>query len=191
MVRQAKLSRETRETKISVEIDLDDTGYDIRTPIPFFTHMLETFARHAEIKLVLSAEGDVEVDEHHTVEDTAIVIGSAIEKALGDKRGIERFGDAIVPMDESVTLCGIDISGRGVFRFDGEIDGEINNFKAENFLHFFETLSRESGINIYLNTRGRNLHHMMESAFKAFALSFKRAIKIRGDELRSTKGVLN
>jgi imidazoleglycerol phosphate dehydratase HisB len=190
--RKERYERKTKETNISVKIDLNSADYEISTPIPFFTHMLENLAKHSGIGMKISAKGDVEVDEHHTVEDTAIAIGRALSKALGDKKGIERFGHAILPMDESVAICGIDISGRGIFRFEGDVRGEIKNFKGENFIHFFETLSRESGINIYLEIKGFNLHHKMEAGFKAFAIALKNAVKmsVEGD-VKSTKGSLD
>ncbi len=190
MGRKGRYDRKTKETDISVKIDLDSGEYEISTPIPFFTHMLETLAKHSGIGIKLIAKGDVEVDEHHTIEDIAIAIGRALSKALEDKRGIERFGHAILPMDESVAICGIDISGRGVFRFEGDVRGEIKNFKGENFIHFFETLSREAGINIYLEIKGFNLHHKMEAGFKAFAVALKNAVRISGEDPRSTKGSL-
>jgi imidazoleglycerol phosphate dehydratase HisB len=186
-----KFERITKETDISVEVDFNSTEFEINTPIPFFSHMLETFAKHSNIGIKLIAKGDIEVDEHHTVEDTAIALGNAFRDALSDKKGIERFGHAIVPMDESVAICGVDISGRGVFRFEGEIEGEVKGLKAENFLHFLETFSRESGINIYLSISGKNMHHMFEAGFKALAVSIRNAIKIAGEETRSTKGVLD
>ncbi len=188
--RKGRYDRKTKETDISVKIDLDSGEYEISTPIPFFTHMLETLAKHSGIGIKLTAKGDVEVDEHHTVEDIAIATGRALSKALEDKKGIERFGHAILPMDESVAICGVDVSGRGVFRFEGDVKGEIKGFKGENFIHFFETLSRESGINIYLEIKGFNLHHKMEVGFKAFAISLKNAVRITGEEVRSTKGSL-
>jgi len=190
MARKGRYERKTKETDISVRIDLDFADYEISTPIPFFTHMLETLAKHSGIGIKLTAKGDVEVDEHHTVEDTAIAIGRALSKALGDKKGIERFGHAILPMDESVAICGVDVSGRGVFRFEGDVRGEIKNFKGENFIHFFDTLAREAGINIYLEIKGFNLHHKMEAGFKAFAVALKDAVKVSGEEVRSTKGSL-
>lgn len=190
MGRKARYERKTKETEVVVKLDLDSSGYEISTPLTFFNHMLETFAKHSGIELKLKAKGDVEVDEHHLVEDTAIAVSRALKEALGDKRGIERFGYAILPMDESVAICGVDVSGRGVFRFEGEVRGEIKNFKGENFIHFFETLSRESGINIYLEIKGFNLHHKMEAGFKAFAVSLKNAIRIAGEDVKSTKGSL-
>ncbi|RLI79069.1 imidazoleglycerol-phosphate dehydratase HisB [Archaeoglobales archaeon] len=190
MARKGRYERKTKETDISVRIDLDFADYEISTPIPFFTHMLETLAKHSGIGIKLTAKGDVEVDEHHTVEDTAIAIGRALSKALGDKKGIERFGHAILPMDESVAICGVDVSGRGVFRFEGDVRGEIKNFKGENFIHFFDTLAREAGINIYLEIKGFNLHHKMEVGFKAFAVALKDAVKVSGEGVRSTKGSL-
>ena len=188
--RKARFERKTKETEVTVKLDLDSSGYEISTQIPFFNHMLETFAKHSGIELKLKAKGDVEVDEHHLVEDVAISMGKALKEALGDKRGIERFGHAILPMDESVAICGVDVSGRGVFRFEGEIRGEIKGFKGENFIHFFDTLAREAGINAYLEIKGFNLHHKMEAGFKAFAISLKSAVKVTGGEVRSTKGTL-
>lgn len=189
-MRKGVSERKTKEVDVSVEVDLDSSGYEIETGIPFFNHMLESFAKHSGIKLIVNAKGDIEVDEHHTVEDTAIVMGEAIRQALGDKKGIARFGDAIIPMDESVAICAIDISGRGVFNFEGSMEGEVGGFKAENFIHFFDTLCRNAGINVYMSIKGKNLHHMMEAGFKSFGVAFRKAITVVDEEIRSTKGVL-
>ncbi|AEA47781.1 Imidazoleglycerol-phosphate dehydratase [Archaeoglobus veneficus SNP6] len=188
-MRKARAERKTKEVEVSVSIDLDGGDYEVGTGIPFFNHMLETFAKHAGIGLKLKARGDIEVDEHHTIEDVAIALGEAIKTALGDKKGIARFGDAILPMDDAVAMCGVDVSGRGYFNFEGSV-GDVKGMKAENFVHFFDTLCRNAGINVYLQLKGMNAHHTMEAAFKAFAKAFSEAIEIRGEDVRSTKGVL-
>ncbi|HID42574.1 MAG TPA: imidazoleglycerol-phosphate dehydratase HisB [Archaeoglobaceae archaeon] len=189
-MRKGESVRKTDEVEVNVELNLDLPGYEVDTGIPFFNHMLESFSKHSGIGLRLHARGDLEVDEHHTVEDTAITFGEAIRRALGDKKGIRRFGDAIIPMDESVAICAVDISGRGVFNFDGKLKGMID-FKAENFYHFFDTLCRNSGLNVYLSLKGKNPHHMMEAGFKAFGVALGKAIKIVNEEIKSTKGILD
>lgn len=188
-MRKSSLKRKTKEVNVEVEVNLDNSGYEVQTGIPFFNHMLESFAKHSGIGLKLSAKGDIEVDEHHTVEDTAIALGETIREALGEKRGIRRFGDAIIPMDESVAICGVDISGRGVFNYDGRMKG--SDFKGENFYHFFDTLCRNSGLNVYLSAKGKNPHHMMEACFKAFGVALKKAVEIVDEEVKSTKGMLD
>jgi imidazoleglycerol-phosphate dehydratase len=180
VLRKAVVRRKTKEVDIYVEIDLDSKGYSIETDIPFFKHMLETFAKHSGVDLKLRAYGD---DEHHTIEDTAIALGKAIAKALSDKRGVRRFGHAIVPMDDALAVCGLDLSGRGYFVIEGEID--------ENYIHFFDTLCRNSGMNAHLIVKGVNTHHKIESCFKAFALAFKSAIEVVDSDVVSTKGVLD
>jgi len=180
VLRKAVVRRKTKEVDIYVEIDLDSKGYSIETDIPFFKHMLETFAKHSSVDLKLRAYGD---DEHHTIEDTAIALGKAIAKALSDKRGVRRFGHAIVPMDDALAVCGLDLSGRGYFVIEGEID--------ENYIHFFDTLCRNSGMNAHLIVKGVNTHHKIESCFKAFALAFKSAIEVVDSDIVSTKGVLD
>lgn len=187
---RAVVERRTKEVEVKVKIDFEDKEYSVDTGIPFFDHMLESFAKHAGVGLVVKAKGDLEVDEHHTVEDVAIAMGVAIKKSLGDKKGIRRFGDAIVPMDDSVAICGIDVSGRGFFNFDGDMR-DARSLSAENFIHFFDTLCRNAGLNVYMNVKGQNAHHMMESAFKAFALALEEAVKIVDGEVRSTKGILD
>ena len=180
------MERKTKETEVEVFIDFSGKNYEITTGIRFLDHMLETLAKHAEIELRVKAKGDLEVDEHHTVEDVAITLGKAIKKALEEKK-FKRFGYAIVPMDESVAICGVDLSGRGVFNLSGEF-GDAG-IKGENIYHFFDTLCRNSGINLFLEVRGLNSHHKIEAAFKAFALSLKMAAE-KSSEVKSTKGVL-
>ncbi len=177
-----KFSRKTLETEVTAIFDADKTEID--TGIPFFDHMLKTLAQHLGKNIIVKARGD---NCHHVIEDVAICLGKAIGSL--DKKGMERFGDAIVPMDDAVTICGMDFSGRGVFVFEGELkDYEI---RSEDFLHFFDTLCRNSGINVYMKVSGKNAHHMMESAFKAFAIALKKALRKSGDGYRSAKGVLD
>jgi imidazoleglycerol-phosphate dehydratase len=186
-MRKGSSKRKTKEVDVRVELELDSSGSNVETGIPFFNHMLESFAKHSGVRLVVKARGDVEVDEHHTIEDSAIAIGEALSKALGDKKGIARFGDAIIPMDEAVAICAVDISGRGIFNFEGDLEGKFN---AENFIHFFDTLCRNAGINVYMSIKGKNLHHMMEVGFKSFGIAFGKAAKIVDKEIRSSKGIL-
>jgi len=180
VLRKAIFRRKTMEVDIYVEIDLDSQGYNIETEDRFFKHMLETFAKHSGINLRLRAFGD---DIHHVIEDTAIALGMAILRALGDKRGLRRFGYAIVPMDDSLAVCGLDLSGRGYFVIDGDID--------ENYVHFFDTLCRNSRMNVHMNVRGFNSHHKVEACFKSLALAFKQAKEITGEDVVSVKGVLD
>lgn len=189
-MRKGTSERKTTEVDVRAEIDLDSPGYEIETGIPFFNHMLESFAKHSGIGLNLFAKGDIEVDEHHTVEDTAIILGETLKEALGDKKGIRRFGDAMIPMDESISTSAVDISGRGVFNYEGKL-GNIDGFKGQNFFHFFDTLCRYSGLNVYLSVKGTNPHHMMEAGFKAFGIALKKAVQIVDHEIKSTKGKLD
>ncbi len=185
--RKAIVRRKTLEVDVTVTVDLDDSFEDIDTGIPFFDHMLKTFARYARMGLRVMARGDLDVDEHHTIEDVAIAIGEAIKRALGDKSGINRFGDAIVPMDDALAMCAIDISGRGYFVFEGSIGN--SGIRFENFVHFFDTLCRRGGMNVHISVRGSNSHHMMEACFKAFGLAFGKAKSFGGVE--SIKGVMD
>ncbi len=178
-----KVKRKTTETEVEVELKAEKTEID--TGIKFFDHMLKTLAKHSGLNIVVKARGD---DIHHIIEDVAICLGRAFSGI--DKKGIERFGDAIVPMDESVTICGIDFSGRGVFVFEGEIK-DYRDFRAEDFLHFFDTFCRNSGMNVYMCIKGKNSHHMIESAFKAFAIALKKALKKTSEDYRSVKGILD
>ncbi|MCS7118726.1 MAG: imidazoleglycerol-phosphate dehydratase [Archaeoglobaceae archaeon] len=177
-----KVNRKTYETEVLVIFNSEKT--EINTGIDFFDHMLGTLSKISGFKMEILAKGK---DVHHIIEDVAICLGKSISEV--EKRGIERFGYAIVPMDESVAICAIDFSGRGFFVFEGDLkDGLI---RVEDFLHFFDTLCRNSGLNLYLAVKGRNSHHMMESCFKAFALSLKQALRKTGEDYRSTKGVLD
>jgi imidazoleglycerol phosphate dehydratase HisB len=177
-----RVSRKTKETEVMAFFASEKL--EIETGLKFLDHLLETISTHSGFQIEVKASGD---SEHHLIEDVAICLGKSISEF--DKRGIERFGSAIVPMDEAVAVCGLDFSGRGVFVFEGELkDGEI---RAEDFLHFFDTLCRNSGLNVYLEVKGKNSHHMMESAAKAFALALKQALSKTGKNFKSTKGVLD
>ena len=190
-MRKARVKRKTKETDIELDLNLDGKGEgDISTGIGFLDHMLVTFSRHSGIDLRLRAKGDLNVDEHHTVEDVAICLGMAFKKAIGDKKGITRFGYAIVPMDEAVSIVAIDLSGRGYVNLSITSGGSAGGISGENFIHFFETLCREAGINLFAEVRGENFHHMIESLFKAFSISLKEAIKISGSDVPSVKGVI-
>uniref|UniRef100_A0A7J2TK70 Imidazoleglycerol-phosphate dehydratase n=1 Tax=Archaeoglobus fulgidus TaxID=2234 RepID=A0A7J2TK70_ARCFL len=177
-----RFSRKTEETEVTAVFDSEKT--EISTGIDFFDHMLLTLSRISGFHIEVKAVGR---DQHHIIEDVAIALGKSIAEI--DKKGIERFGHAIVPMDESLAVCAVDFSGRGVFVFEGDL--KDCGIKAEDFIHFFDTLARNSGLNIYLALKGKNSHHMMESAFKAFAIALKQALKKTGQEYRSAKGVLD
>lgn len=189
--RTATLIRNTNETKIITEVNLDKKlPIHIETGIGFFDHMLEQLARHGEFSLNLKATGDTHIDYHHTVEDVAIVLGSCLHKALGDKKGIKRYGFT-VPMDEALASAHIDLSGRGVFVLEAEFKTQlIGDFPVEMVRHFFLSLANELKAAIHLKVTGENSHHMVEGLFKAFAKAFNQAIAIHGDAIPSTKGVL-
>ena len=189
--RTAKVQRKTRETDITVEIDLDrEAEPQIRTGLPFFDHMLEQIGKHGGIALSVRADGDLHIDEHHTVEDTALALGQALKEALGDKRGIGRYG-FVLPMDEALAQVALDISGRAYLVFEGEFKRErVGDLPTELVPHFFRSLSDAAGININVQLRGENDHHMIEGAFKALARALREAVRREGTALPSTKGVL-
>ncbi|MBE8539728.1 imidazoleglycerol-phosphate dehydratase HisB [Geoglobus acetivorans] len=182
-----RVERKTKEVEVVVKLSLGGGEIAIDTGIGFLDHMLTSFAFHSGIGLEVKARGDLHVDEHHTVEDVAITLGRAFRKVI-EGRGLYRFGSAIVPMDESVAICGVDVSGRGYFVLEGEF-GDAG-IKGENAVHFLDTFCRNSGINVYLQVKGRNEHHKMESAFKALALALRQALK-EAEDVRSTKGSLD
>jgi imidazoleglycerol-phosphate dehydratase len=195
-MRTATIARRTSETSIRVSVDLDGTGvYDIGTGIGFLDHMLEQLSRHSLIDLTVKVDGDLHVDQHHTTEDSALAIGAALAEALGDKRGIRRYGDALSPMDETLTRVAIDISGRPwlVWKTDftqkklGEMDTEL-------FEHWFHSFAQAAGLTLHLETLyGKNNHHIIESAFKGLARALRAAIEIdprKADAIPSTKGML-
>jgi imidazoleglycerol-phosphate dehydratase len=191
-MRESKITRKTNETDIEVKISLDGTGNtDINTGIAFFDHMLNSFAKHGSLDLMVKARGDLSVDDHHTVEDVGITLGSAFKKALGEKKGIERFGEARIPMDEALATAALDISGRSYLVFEATLAKQsIGGFNPQNTRHFFESLVSNAGINAHLSVTGENDHHKIEALFKAFAVALKRAVNISGTGVPSTKGVL-
>ena len=192
MTRTSKVSRKTSETDIEIELNIDGTGkYNIDTGVNFFNHMLESFSKHSFIDLNIKAIGDIEIDDHHTVEDVGILLGEAFLEAIGDKKGIRRMGHAIVPMDDSVATVAIDISGRSYcnMKLDFKND-KIGDLSSDVVVHFFESFASSGKINIYGTCEGANDHHKAEALFKAFAKSLYDACKIEHDEILSTKGVL-
>ncbi|MCM2313053.1 MAG: bifunctional histidinol-phosphatase/imidazoleglycerol-phosphate dehydratase HisB, partial [Steroidobacteraceae bacterium] len=189
--RTARVSRTTKETRIDVRVRLDRTApVAIATGIGFFDHMLEQVARHGGFSLELSCQGDLEVDEHHTVEDCALALGQALRAALGDKRGIARYG-FLLPMDESLAQVAIDLSGRAYAVFEGQFGREsVGGLPTELVPHFFRSLADSLGAAIHVQVRGENSHHMVEACFKGVGRALRQAIRIEGTELPSSKGVL-
>ena len=192
MTRNTNVSRKTSETDITMKLDLDGTGkYNISTGVNFFNHMLESFSKHSMIDLDVQASGDIEIDDHHTIEDVGILLGEAFSNAIGDKKGIRRMAHAIVPMDESVATVAIDISGRSYCNMDLKFKNEkIGDMTSDIVIHFFESFASAAKLNIYGTVEGVNDHHKAEAIFKAFAKAIKDAIKVEHDQIPSTKGVL-
>ena len=195
MARRAEIRRDTKETDISLSLDIDGSGaYEISTPIPFLNHMLELMTRHGLFDLTIKASGDVEIDFHHTVEDTGICLGQAIKESLGDKKSIRRYGTASVPMDEALAEVSLDISGRPHLTFNVEIKGEkAGTFDVELAEEFFQALVSNAGITLHVDLkRGSNAHHCLEAVFKAFgrALDAATCIDERVKGVPSTKGRL-
>ena len=189
--RVANVSRQTKETNISLSIDLDgEAPIQVKSGIGFFDHMLEQVAKHGGFAMNLTCDGDLEVDEHHTVEDVALAFGQAFREALGDKRGIGRYGFTL-PMDEAQAQVAIDLSGRAFFVFDGEFGrDEVGGLPTELVPHFFRSLADSLGAAVHLTVRGENTHHMIEACFKAMGRALRQAKARVGNELPSTKGVL-
>lgn len=195
MARKAKISRKTRETDISIDINLDGAGNGkISTTVAFVDHMLNLFARHGLIDLAIDAKGDTDIDDHHLVEDIGICLGGVVKKALGDKKGIVRYGSAIVPMDEALCSVVMDISGRPYLIYNVELKSKkTDKFDFSLIKEFFKSFSDNSGITLHINLiYGRNNHHMAEAIFKAFALALRNAVTIHGriEGIMSTKGSL-
>lgn len=189
--RRAVIERNTRETRIRVAVDLDAEGPQrIHTGLGFFDHMLDQLGRHGGFALELRCEGDLEIDEHHTVEDSALALGSALKQALGDKRGIGRYGFTL-PMDETLASAALDLSGRAWLEFDGSFPRErVGELPTELVGHFFRSLCDSLGANLHLKVAGENAHHMVEACFKVVARSLRQAFRRDGEALPSTKGVL-
>jgi imidazoleglycerol-phosphate dehydratase len=195
MNRTATVERKTGETDVEVTVDLDGGDSVVSTGVGFFDHMLDLVSRHAGIGLAVRAEGDLETGSHHTVEDVGIVIGQALDIALGDRSGIRRYGSSLVPMDEAAAECALDISGRPMCVFRGDIPANrIANFESELAEEFFRAVANGARLTLHLEVRyGTNVHHMIEAAFKAFARALRVAVAIDPDEkgVPSTKGTLS
>lgn len=195
-MRRAETARKTSETQIKIAVNIDGIGNSrISTGIGFMDHMMTLFAKHSRIDLSVECIGDTFIDDHHSCEDIGIVMGETIKKALADKKGINRYGDIILPMDETLILCACDISGRSYLNFDVKFPTEkIGNFDTQLILEFFEAFTRNSGMTLHIKKLyGRNSHHIAEGVFKAFAICLAEAAAInagRKDEIPSTKGVI-
>ncbi len=195
-MRQASISRKTTETSVSASVSLDGAGtYDIKTGVGFFDHMMEQLARHSLIDIKISAQGDLHIDDHHTVEDSGIALGQAVAKALGDRKGIRRYASADLPMDETLTRCAIDVSGRPFLVFKVNFPRQkIGTFDTELVREWFQAFAMNAGITLHIeNAYGENAHHIAESCFKALARALRVAIEIdprQPSSIPSTKGTL-
>jgi imidazoleglycerol-phosphate dehydratase len=194
-MRNATVERNTKETRIKVDLNLDGSGiFEIQTGVGFFDHMLTQICCHGRLDLKLAASGDLAVDSHHTIEDAGLAFGEAIKKALGERRGIWRYGDAVIPMDEALALVAVDLGGRPYLGFKADLGkGKLGDFDLEMVQEFFRAVSVQAGMNIHIwLLEGDNLHHCVEAIFKAFGRVLAAAVKIdeRAGEIPSTKGVI-
>lgn len=195
-MRTGQVERTTKETRISATVNLDGTGtYDVSTGIGFLDHMVEQFARHSLTDVVLHAKGDLHIDQHHTTEDSGIVLGQAVAKALGDRTGITRYGDALIPMDETLTRCAIDLSNRPYLIWRVRLERpKLGDMDTELFKEWFQAFAMAAGATLHIeNLYGENTHHIVESCYKALARAFRTACEIdprKADAVPSTKGVL-
>lgn len=192
-MRQSHVRRETGETRVAVTLGLDGPpSTDVATGVPFFDHMLAQLARHGRLALEVKADGDLEVDAHHTVEDTGIALGQALAEALGDKAGVERFGDATVPIDEALATVAVDLSGRPYLVYEAPTPvALIGTYETTLTKHFFESLVANARITLHVRLlAGDNSHHIQEAVFKAVAVALRRAVAVTGTGVPSTKGVL-
>jgi imidazoleglycerol-phosphate dehydratase len=191
-MRKSNISRKTKETDIKMEINLDGSGIsDISTGIGFLDHMLHAFSRHGNFDLVVKAEGDLIVDDHHLIEDTGIVLGQAIAQALGNCAGIARFGEARIPMDEALASVALDMGGRSYLVLDASFTApKVGEFSTQMVKHFFESVVSNAKINMHASVYGDNDHHKIEALFKSFAYALRRAVVVEGGGIKSTKGVL-
>ena len=192
MARTATINRRTNETDIALTLSLDGGAAEISTGIGFFDHMLAQLARHGGFGITLKCLGDLEVDGHHTVEDTGLALGEALREALGDKRGIERYGQAVIPMDEALVLCAVDLSGRPCLRYSAEIPaGRVGDFDTELVREFMQAFCNSGVFALHIRQLdGVNSHHIIEAMFKALARALKAAVAVTGEDLPSTKGAL-
>jgi imidazoleglycerol-phosphate dehydratase len=194
--RQARVERKTKETEIAIQLGLDGTGASkVKTPIPFFSHMLEAWSKHGLMDLAVEAQGDVEVDQHHTVEDVGIVLGQALKQALGDKKGIVRFGTGTIPMDETLVSAAVDVSGRPFLVFNVPVTrGRVSNFDLDLLQEFFRAFAFNAEITLHVTMHyGHNLHHITEAVFKAVGRALAQATRLDpriAGILPSTKGTL-
>lgn len=194
-MRNGSVSRETKETQITIQVDLDGAGkYQVETPFPFLNHMLSAFAKHGYFDLTVKAKGDVEIDDHHTVEDIGIVLGEALAKAWGEKRGIRRFGHASIPLDEALAEVTVDLSGRPYLVFNVQMPKKkIREFDTDLIEHFFRAVVDQCKINLHINLHyGKDPHHVLEAIFKGFGRALDEATQIdpRLKGVASTKGKL-
>ncbi|GAA6149053.1 imidazoleglycerol-phosphate dehydratase HisB [Pseudooceanicola nitratireducens] len=195
-MRSAKISRKTAETDIEVILSLDGTGhYDNQTGVGFFDHMLDQLARHSLIDMTIRCKGDLHIDDHHTVEDVGIAIGQALTQALGDKRGIRRYGSCLLPMDDALVRCALDLSGRPFLVWNVDLPTQkIGTFDTELVREFFQALATHGGITLHVDAlHGLNSHHIAEAAFKSVARALREAVETdprKGDAIPSTKGML-
>jgi imidazoleglycerol-phosphate dehydratase len=196
-MRQATIERKTTETQVTCTVNLDGTGaFDVKTGVGFFDHMMEQLARHSLVDITLTAKGDLHIDDHHTVEDSGIALGQAIAKALGDRKGIRRYGSCDLPMDETLSRCAIDVSGRPFLIFKAAYPRDkIGSFDTELVREWFQAFAMNAGITLHLeNTYGENAHHIAEASFKALARALRDAVEIdprQKDRIPSTKGSLS
>lgn len=195
MRRTAEIHRKTKETDVEVKLDLDGTGKTkVSTGLPFLDHMLDLFGKHGSLDLQVTCRGDLDIDDHHSVEDIAITLGQALTEALGDKAGISRFGDAVVPMDEALCRSVIDLSGRFYLVYEVQTKRQkIGNFSVELAEHFWRSFAESGKLNLHIDClRGRNTHHMLEGSFKATARALRKAVErdTRVTGVPSTKGSL-
>ena len=192
MARTATINRRTNETDIALTLSLDGGAAEISTGIGFFDHMLAQLARHGGFGITLKCLGDLEIDGHHTVEDTGLALGEALREALGDKRGIERYGQAVIPMDEALALCAVDLSGRPCLRYSAEIPaGRVGDFDTELVREFMQAFCNSGMFALHIRQLdGVNSHHIIEAMFKALARALKAAVAVTGEDLPSTKGAL-
>ncbi|HSO25158.1 MAG TPA: imidazoleglycerol-phosphate dehydratase HisB [Methanobacteriaceae archaeon] len=192
MSRKKNKTRKTSETEIEISLNLDGTGqYNVQTGVEFFDHMLESFARHGFFDLEVKAQGDVSVDDHHTVEDVGILLGEVFNEAVGDKKGINRISHSLVPMDEALAMVAVDISGRSYCIMDMHFTQQkVGELSTENVEHFLESFASSARININAKVEGENDHHQIEALFKALARALKDAVQVEHNQIPSTKGVL-